>query len=150
MDIGSHLLKDRNIGFGESSNLLTTGKQQFYIYKNAIRKTGLWTAKSPEKLGVFREDIFFVLFFCHCTMKEMHLGFDSMVLNHHDPKMQRLSSEQPVDEVLGFDAVVGSIKTLLKGQHDFFVVIADALKRCKLPLAHVLAHHGLRWDITMA
>ena len=48
-------------------------------------------------------------------MKEMHLGFDSMVLNHHDPKMQRLSSEQPVDEVLGFDAVVGSIKTQLKG-----------------------------------
>lgn len=63
MDIGSHLLKDRNIGFGESSNLLTTGKQQFYIYKNAIRKNGLWTAKTPEKLGVFREDIFFVLFF---------------------------------------------------------------------------------------
>ena len=34
---------------------------------------------------------------CHCTMKEMHLGFDSMVLNHHDLKMQRLFSEQPVD-----------------------------------------------------
>lgn len=86
MDIGSHLLKDRNIGFGESSNLLTTGKQQFYIYKNVIRKNGLWTAKNPEKLGVFREDISFVLFFCHCTMKEMHLGFDHMVLNHHDLK----------------------------------------------------------------
>ena len=57
MDIGLHLLKDRNIGFGESSNLLTTGKQQFYIYKNAIRKNGLWTAKNPEKLGVFREDL---------------------------------------------------------------------------------------------
>ena len=68
MDIGLHLLKDRNIGFGESSNLLTTGKQQFYIYKNAIRKNGLWTAKNPEKLGVFREDIFFVLFFWQRTV----------------------------------------------------------------------------------
>ena len=37
------------------------------------------------------------LFFCHCTMKEMHFGFDRMVLNHHDLKMQRLSSEQPID-----------------------------------------------------
>ena len=68
MDIGLHLLKDRNIGFGESSNLLTTVKQQFYIYKNAIRKNGLWTAKNPEKLGVFREDIFFVLFFWQRTV----------------------------------------------------------------------------------
>ena len=83
MDIGSHLLKDRNIGFGESSNLLTTGKQQFYIYKNAIRKTGLWTAKSPEKLGVFREDIFFVLFFCLWATKKIFLPFLRMNSNSH-------------------------------------------------------------------
>lgn len=25
-------------------------------------------------------------FFCHCTTKEMHFGFDHMVLNHHDLK----------------------------------------------------------------
>lgn len=55
MDIGSHLLKDRNIGFGESSNLLTTGKRQFYIYKNAIRKNGLWTAKTPRNAGSHKD-----------------------------------------------------------------------------------------------
>ena len=51
MDIGSHLLKDRNIGFGESSNLLTTGKQQFYIYKNVIRKTAFGQQKPRETRG---------------------------------------------------------------------------------------------------
>ena len=50
MDIGSHLLKDRNIGFGESSNLLTTGKQQFYIYKNVIRKTAARGSAVPQDI----------------------------------------------------------------------------------------------------
>lgn len=59
--------------------------------------------------------------------------------------MQCLLVKQPVDEVFGFDAVVGSIKTRLKGQHDFFVVIADTLKRCKLSLAHILTHHRFRY-----
>lgn len=63
MDIGSHLLKDRNIGFGESSNLLTTGKQQFYIYKNAIRKNGLWTAKTPRNSGFFVRICFMLIMF---------------------------------------------------------------------------------------
>ena len=48
-------------------------------------------------------------------MKEMHLGFDSMVLNHHGLKMQCLFAEQPVDETLGFDSVIGGIKAQLKG-----------------------------------
>lgn len=55
--------------------------------------------------------------------------------------MQCLFVKQPVDKVFGFDTVVRSIKTRLKGQHDFFVVIADTLKRCKLPLAHIFTHH---------
>lgn len=43
--------------------------------------------------------------------------------------MQCLFAEQPIDETLGFDAVIGSIKPRLKGQHDFFVVVADTLQR---------------------
>ena len=54
-----------------------------------------------------------------------------------------LLTEQPIDEVFGFDAVIGGIEPRLKGQHDFFVVVADALQRGKLPFANVLAHHGL-------
>ncbi len=57
--------------------------------------------------------------------------------------MHRLFAEQPVDEVLGFNSVIGSIKTRLKRQHDFFIVIADTLQRRKLPFAHIFAHHGL-------
>ena len=59
--------------------------------------------------------------------------------------MQCLFAEQPIDETLGFDSVIGSIKTRFKRQHDFFVVVADTLQRCKLPLAHILTHHGLRY-----
>lgn len=59
--------------------------------------------------------------------------------------MQCLFAEQPVDEVLGFDSVIGSIKTRFKRQHDFFVVVADTLQRCKLPLAYILAHHRFRY-----
>ena len=39
-----------------------------------------------------------VLSECLCTTKEMHLGFDRMVLNHHDLKMQSLLAEQPIDK----------------------------------------------------
>ena len=56
-----------------------------------------------------------------------------------------LLTEQPLDEVFGFDAVIRGIEPRFKGQHVFFVVIADTLQRCKLPFPHVLAHHGLRY-----
>ena len=56
-----------------------------------------------------------------------------------------LLTEQPIDEVFGFDPVIGGIEPRLKRQHDFFVVVADTLQRCKLPLAHILTHHGLRY-----
>ena len=56
-----------------------------------------------------------------------------------------LLTEQPLDEVFGFDAVIRGIEPRFKGQHVFFVVIADTLQRGKLPFPHVLAHHGLRY-----
>lgn len=56
--------------------------------------------------------------------------------------IRRLFAEQPIDKIFRFDAVIGSIEARFKGQHDFFVVVADALQRCKLPLAYILAHHG--------
>ena len=45
-------------------------------------------------------------------------------------EIQSLLIEQPIYEIFGSDAVIGSIKPRLKRQNDFFVVIADALKRC--------------------
>lgn len=42
-------------------------------------------------------------------------------------KMQHLFDKEPLNEVFGFDAVIGRIKPWFKGQHDFFIVIADVL-----------------------
>ena len=51
MDIGSHLLKDRNIGFGESSNLLTTGNSSFTSTKTRSEKTAFGQQKPRETRG---------------------------------------------------------------------------------------------------
>ena len=60
-------------------------------------------------------------------------------------QIRRSFAEQPINEVFGFDALIGSVKPRLKGQHDFFVIITDALQRRKLPFPDVLAHHRLRY-----
>ena len=36
------------------------GKQRFYIFKYASRNPGIWAAKTPDKIGVFAEHIFFM------------------------------------------------------------------------------------------
>ena len=46
--------------------------------------------------------------------------------------MQCSSIKQPIDEVLRFNDIIGGIKARIKRQHDFFVVITDAMQRRKL------------------
>ena len=58
-------------------------------------------------------------------------------------EIQRLLTEQPIYEIFGSDAVIGSIKPRFKRQNDFFVVITDVLQRCKFPVAYILTHHRL-------
>ena len=43
-----------------SSNLYAKQKWPFYIYEYASQNPGVWIAKNPDFIGVFREHIFFM------------------------------------------------------------------------------------------
>lgn len=68
-----------------SSNLYAKQKQPFYIYEYASPNPGIWTAKNPDKIGVFAEHIFFMFL----------LWWEKMDSNHRS-KTQQIYSLPPL------------------------------------------------------
>lgn len=66
-------------------------KRRFYICVSAQRKIAVWTAKKPDRFGLFAGDTYFVSTFCPRHIKKIFWRLQSRELNSRIPQ-QRLTS----------------------------------------------------------